>query len=209
MKHALMILALLLPLVLPGICFDSLEHRYSAQVSNESFLIDPWHGVGHIVPGCSEIDLIKFYGAKNVRYAAIEIGEGETAQGSILFPGTLDAVAIEWKQTYSQPERITISSRGTRWHTQEGITIGTSLDQLEVINGRPFKLTGFCWDYEGRTVSWEKGRLSQQLQLDLRPTKDVSESEFETVLGDRYFSSSFPAMKKLGLVVEKIFVRWD
>ena len=92
---------------------------------------------------------------------------------------------------------------------REGTTIGTSLDKLEAINSGPFSLTGFGWDYEGRTVSWQKGKLPKQLQLDLKPIKTVPDKAYDSVLGDRYFGSSFQGMKKLNLAVEKIFVRWD
>lgn len=198
-----------LTFVLTCICFVYIEGICSPQVSNEPFLFNPSKSVGHITPDCSETDLIGFYGAKNVQHAFIEIGEGETVKGSILFPGTPDAVKIEWKEEYKYPKRITISSKGTHWHTKEGITTGISLDTLEKINGCAFKLTGFGWDYGGRTISWEKGKVPQQLQIDMTPTKKVSQSEFQTVLGDRDFSSSNPIMKKLELIIENIFVRWD
>jgi hypothetical protein len=208
MKRSPVILAFL-ALILSGMYFDNLEGTCGAQISKESFLIDPAKSVGRIVPNCTEADLIRIYGAKNVQRDDIDEGEGDTVPGTILFPDSLDAVTIEWKHEYSQPQRITISSKGTHWQTKDGITIGTSLDSLEVINGCPFKLTGFAWDSEGCTVSWENGKLSRQLQLELTPTKQISKSEFDEVVGDRDFSSSFPIMKKMGLIVEKIFVRWD
>jgi hypothetical protein len=182
---------------------------FGQQIGLESFLINPLSSVGRIVPNSTEADLIRTYGAKNVKRVTIDVGEGETVQGSVLFPGTPDAVEIEWAKLYSQPVRISISSKGTKWRTREGITIGTSLDELEVINGGLFSLTGFGWDYEGRTVSWEKGKLPKQLYLDLKPIKAVPEKTFENVLGDRSFSSSFPGMIKLKLAVKKIFVRWE
>ncbi len=204
MKRIQMIVILLI-----GLWSLGPESSFGQQIQGEAFLIDPLHSVGQIVPKTTEADLVRLYGARNVRRVTIEVGEGETVPGSVLFPGTPDAAQIEWAYDYREPKRITISSKGTRWHTAEGITVGTSLDRLEAINGCPFSLTGFGWDYSGRTMSWQKGKLPRQLQLDLRPVRDVPEKEYEHVLGDRDFSSSFPGMKNLKLVVERIFVRWD
>jgi hypothetical protein len=208
MQRSSMIL-FVLTFVLTSVCFVSHYGLCAPQESKETFLFDPSKNVGKITPGCSETDLIAFYGAKNIQHAFIEIGEGETVQGSVLFSGTPDAVKIEWKEEYKFPWRITISSKGTHWHTKEGIAVGISLEALEKINGGPFKLTGFGWDYGGRTISWENGNLPRQLQIDLTPTKKVSESEYQSVSGDRDFISSNPVMKKLGLTVENIFIRWD
>jgi hypothetical protein len=173
------------------------------------FSIDPVKGVGPIKPNCTEKDLIDFYGSKNLKRSDIDIGEGETVVGSTLFPASPNAVEIEWKNSFKLPERLTISSPGTQWKTKEGITIGTTLDQLEKINGGPFTLTGFGWDYEGRTMSWESGKLPKQLQLELVPTQKVTDEEEDSVQGDRGFKSDHPVMKKKKLAVKTIFIRWD
>lgn len=36
---------------------------------------------------------------------------------------------------------------------------GTSLKELQRLNGKPFRLFGFSWDYGGLVESWQKGRL--------------------------------------------------
>jgi hypothetical protein len=105
------------------------------------------------------------------------MGEGETVVGTTLFPNSPNALHIEWKDSFRIPERLTISSPGTQWKTSEGITIGTTLEQIAKFNGGPFTVAGFGWDYEGRTLSWENGNLPKQLQLDLVPTQEVTAEE--------------------------------
>jgi hypothetical protein len=134
--------------------------------------IDPATVIGgNINKETTEQDLINTYGKKNVQRAKIAV------DGTVLFPGTKDALTIEWKADFAQPERITITNVGTRWRTKEGISIGTTLKTVEQANKGPFKLTGFEWDYPGRTTSWEKGKLSPSLQLDFAATKKVSVKE--------------------------------
>jgi hypothetical protein len=177
--------------------------------AKDPFLIDPPRRVGRITPACTEKQLIAIYGARNVRRARIHLGEGEYVEGTVLFPGTPNAVEIEWKRAFSHPKRITIAAARTRWRTKEGITIGTALSKLETANGLPVRLMGFGWDYEGRTVSWGKGRLPKELTVDLAPTRGVSTGEERAVRGGREFSSGHPSMQKMGLVVARLFVSWQ
>jgi hypothetical protein len=176
--------------------------------AKDAFLIDPPRRVGRITPTCTEEQLIAIYGARNVRRGKVHLGEGEYVEGTALFPGTPNAAEIEWKQDFSHPKRITIASARTRWRTRDGITVGTSLEKLETANGLPFRLMGFGWDYEGRTVSWGKGRLPKELTVDLQPTRKVTAAEERAVQGDREFSSGHPSMQKMGLVVARLFVSW-
>jgi hypothetical protein len=171
--------------------------------------IDPARAVGgNINKETTEQDLINTYGKKNVQRAKIAVGEGEKVDGTVLFPGTKDALTIEWKADFARPERITITNVGTRWRTKEGISIGTTLKTVEQANKGPFKLTGFEWDYPGRTTSWEKGKLSPSLQLDFAATKKVSAKEQAMVAGSDSFSSRHPVMGKMMLKVVRISVRW-
>jgi hypothetical protein len=47
------------------------------------------------------------------------------------------------------------------WATANGIRIGTALAEIEQMNGKPFKLSGFDWDYGGRVTDWQDGKLSK------------------------------------------------
>lgn len=171
-------------------------------------LIYPETHVGGILRASSEKDLIMIYGGQNVTRSSIPVGEGQEVEATVLFSSSTDKVFIEWKKSFSEPQRITIDQSGTKWKTKEGITVGTSLDELEKINGGPFLITGFGWDYPGRTVSWEKGKLPRQLQLELGQSKDIGETEYLQVVGDGYKSSDHPVIKKMGLKVRTIYVRW-
>lgn len=75
-----------------------------------------------------------------------------------------------------EPERriqVTLSAQGKirsmsvhgtqgAWHTAQGIGLGTSLAQLERINGRPFKFrTLDMAEDAGRIVDWQGGKLAR------------------------------------------------
>lgn len=182
---------------------------FSALASSQDYIIDPTIRVGAITPTTTEKDLISLFGADNVKRYEIDVGEGDVVEGTMLFPGTDHALTIEWKTSFANPERITIRSGSTVWQTVQGIKIGSTLEEVEEANGNNFKITGFEWDYPGRTVSWEGGTLPKQLQLEFEPQTEVSFQEIMQVSGDSYFSSSNEIFKKMQLKVAVIYIRWD
>jgi len=182
---------------------------FSGCTDEFDYLIIPSSKVGAITPKATEVELRKIYGNKNVKLYEVDVGEGDVVEGTIVFPNTNKELTIEWKSKHKDPERITIYRADTKWITNNGITIGTTLEEMEKINGGIFKLTGFGWDYPGRTVSWEQGNLPIQLQLDLDPDVKLSDKELMQVSGDSYFSSNNPIIKKMKLKVVRMHILWD
>jgi hypothetical protein len=175
----------------------------------QNWVIKPELNVGEITKNSSEQDLIKIYGKKNIKRTEIDVGEGEVVLGTILFPETKKQITIKWKEGFSKPDRITVAHINSTWRLNNGIKIGSTLEEVERLNKGPFKLTGFEWDYPGRTVSWEKGKLPAQIQLDFEYTADIPQEEFIQVLGDRNLSSKNRFIRKMNLKVKTIFIRWD
>ena len=173
------------------------------------FLVKPATSVGMINKTSTEAELIEAYGKDNVKRYQIPVGEGFEVEGTILFPGTDKELTIEWKNDFKEPRRITIAHPNTKWVIDSGISIGTTLGKLEKINGHGFKLTGFDWDYPGRTVSWEQGVLPRQLQLDLDSDVELPFEDQKKILGDGLFNSGNKIIKKMNLKVVRIYIRWD
>lgn len=172
-------------------------------------IINPNTNVGAIHKNTTEQDLIKLYGKDNVTRHDVDIGEGETVPGTILFPGTRRELTIEWQGPYSKPVRLSVVRTDSEWTLASGVRVGSTLDDIAKANNGMFKLTGFEWDYPGRTVSWEKGKLDQHLQLDLGSDVEVPMKEYTQVLGDTSYRSDNPVIRKMQLKVEAIYIRWD
>src|SRR5688572_10412137 len=189
----------------------------SVHVYSQNWQIVPGSNVGPITKDTSEKELIKMFGGTNVKLSPIDVGEGETQLGTVLFPGNPQKRAyILWRDpgTRLQPESISVKDKNTIWKSDKGITIGTSLRALEALNGGAFALTGFAWDYEGTVVHSNGGKLTElgvgagedilgrTLLLRLAPaprTRNIP--EYKKVLGDNIFLSNDPAMKKINPVV--------
>jgi hypothetical protein len=181
--------------------------------------------VWHIIPGrsagsvnatSSEADLAKHYGAAAVKPVRVELGEGETTPGTVLFPDDSSRRAeIIWQDTVgrSRPSRMVLRGSRSQWTVGPNISLGTSLKELERINGRSFTLAGFGWDYAGVVTEWGGGSLDSalagvKLYLDPGPEQYRS-APYSQVLGDRDYSSSLSPMQQLNPRVAQIFVDFE
>ena len=156
----------------------------------------------------SEASLIQRFGAANVQSKTVELGEGETAPGTVV-----NGLEIVWKDPAARrnPRYVRIPSSSNA-ETYEGIRIGTDLKTLEKINGAPFTLAGFNWDYAGTVFSWGSGRLSQipcKLLLRLEPPRSADQGAASRLVGDREFSSSSADMQFVNPRVYEILLMFD
>ena len=174
---------------------------------------------GPITGNTSEADLQALYGPENLVPAEIEIGEGLTEPGTVLFPHDPRKKAeIFWiGPDRKKIKALRITEENTIWKTSRGLTIGTSLKALSRLNQRPLRLVGFAWDYGGTIVDCNGGGLKELgthvsgglegRTLILRVSPDPKwrgSHEYGSVKGDREFSSDHPAMKKMNPTVYSI-----
>ncbi|MBC9878262.1 hypothetical protein G8O24_13005 [Bradyrhizobium sp. INPA01-394B] len=92
--------------------------------------------------------------------------EGETYKGLVLFPKAMDR-RIEIAFTDDKARRaagftLRDTAKSSRWSVN-GITIGSSLADVQKANGKPFLVAGFEWDYGGFVTDWKGGALSHPM----------------------------------------------
>jgi hypothetical protein len=179
-----------------------------------------WHigpgRTGPITSQSSEAELRQRYGTAALDSVRIELGEGETAPGTVLYPGdSLQRIEILWRDTLNRrgPARLVLRGSRSRWQVGPGVSLGTSLKDLERLNGGPFMLAGFAWDYAGVITDWKGGALDSLLarvKLYLDPGASQYQSPaYSQVLGDRDYSSGSAAMQQLDPKVSQIFVDFE
>lgn len=184
----------------------------------EDRTIVPGVRVGPITRTTTLADLRATYGAQNVRAEAIEAGEGETAPGATVFPDdSLRQVQVAFRDSSgTAPRFVVIRGDSSLWHTDRGVTLGTRLDRLTALNGRPFVLLGFGWDYGGTVASWNGGNLALdstagRFIVRLHPTRTgpAADSLSRDVLGDREYPSDRPSMAALEPVVDELLTIFE
>lgn len=169
----------------------------------------------------SEAALIAAFGAANVKREDIDVAEGSTEKGTVIF-GADEKRRIEvlWHDSAKRrrPSAITVRDPST-WRVavpgQPSATIGTGSDlaAVETANGKPFSLYGFAWDMGGYSAGWKSGRLDKpeggcSLSLRFGPDPSAKDAAVNKVSGDKTFASNAPGMRAVKARVEQITLGW-
>lgn len=168
----------------------------------------------------SHASLVSRHGASNVVDAEIEIGEGQRERGTVLFTTSdADRLEILWQDPHARtrPRRVIVRGERSNWTAPRGLALGTDLRNVERINGRPFRLAGFGWDYGGTQLAWSGGTLEHAagpgctLRVRLNPpvgTDERSPKQYAQVTGGNEYSSSHPAMQAINPRVHEIWLEY-
>jgi hypothetical protein len=196
-------------------------HRTPVSTENA---VDPtlWltNAPGHVASvdsATSRLKLVERFGAANVVDDSIQYADAPPVFGTVLFPkDSTRRLEIIWTdpKTQSHPERVFLRGESGRWAADPGIRLGMRLTELERVNGKPFTLTGFDWDYGGTVSDWKGGTLARRsselphLFVQLSPAEADTGAVRDSVAGDREFSSHDPRMQQLNPHVQVISVAY-
>jgi len=182
------------------------------------WLCIPGVQVGQIKANTTEQDLIEIYGKANVVRDSFLEGEGEYVNETILFPNTKNELQIIWKdaENLKSPYVITYRKPNADWKTDNNICIGTTLKELERINGKEFIILGFGWDYGGTIIDWNGGKiaktnkLASELDLIARLSYSdkvkLNDSELEEISGDKEIKTSNKILQKMNPKIYEIII---
>ncbi|MBL9185179.1 MAG: hypothetical protein JNN17_23735 [Verrucomicrobiaceae bacterium] len=155
--------------------------------------------VGLIKPGMTATELERAYGKANVKHEDIPGAEGETIPGARLFADTDRELEVIWDPENEKKKVVfDVHVIGTAWKFENGLKTGMTLEEVEKINGKPFKISGFAWDYGGY-ANFEGGKLAGKVSLRFNPsTEDIP----EYLQGDKELSSADKKLRVVKPVVE-------
>lgn len=162
--------------------------------------------------------LASAFGAANVRDGEIPGAEGSTERGTLIFPDDpARRIEILWQDEKNSriPAMVRVGPESTWTFAVEGGALkpGQSLAEVRALNGGPFALAGFEWDYGGTVTDWKAGRLARipggcTLSVIFAPDPDAPEKARLKVSGDATFSSDGAAMKAVRPKVEVLSFGW-
>jgi len=194
----------------------------STVITKDDWLCVAGEKAGIIISTTSEQELIDKLGSANVSaHDTVYGAEGFFTIGTVLYKGTPNEAHIVWKDTlnFKNPEYVEVGfappgkENQTKWHTDTGVKAGTTLIELERINGGSFKFSGFGWDYGGTVVDWAGGKLADTNNpglLSVILAYDYENPDLQPMadklLGDSSFDSKDPNAQKLNPVVSHIFI---
>lgn len=185
--------------------------------ATEDFVCVPGERVGSLITATTSLEELKAkLGDAVIAKDSIYIGEGYYEVGTTIYKGTPNELQVLWKDTlnFKNPSSVliggssTANATATQWHTDSGIKIGTSLKELEKINGKAFLFSGFGWDYGGQVVDWQAGKLGLPdgisyvaVELTYNYEDEKLNKLAENVMGDSSFLSSQSEAQQLNPVV--------
>jgi hypothetical protein len=173
----------------------------------------PGASFGPLLTTSSEQDLVSTFGAGAVEPTQVDLGEGNFAPGTLVFRNDpLQTFSVTWQDTIARrtPESVRLAGDTSRWTTTTGIGLGTSLSELERLNGSPVGITGFGWDYGGTITDWRGGKLAPltgRMVVSVAPADTAT--DVSSVLGDSVFTSSDTAFTRIQPRVTRIIVWFE
>jgi hypothetical protein len=124
-----------------------------AQTARERAPLTPILGCGGAFgPQSSHAELVKRFGPLDVTFEQVGRAEGEMANATVLYASLPELrVEIEWfdETKRARPSVITVFGPDNRWRGPLGIKGGMTIQELEKIAGKPFRINGFAFDVAG------------------------------------------------------------
>ncbi|MDC7786353.1 hypothetical protein J2S22_001014 [Rhodoplanes tepidamans] len=116
---------------------------------------------GVFAKSSTHLALATAFDAKNVDFTEVDGPEGSKLNASVLFPTEPKRrLEVLWQNEAARSDIALIVITGqSAWTGPKGLKLGLGLAQLEKINGKPFKLSGFDQDNGGSVVDWQGGAL--------------------------------------------------
>ncbi len=165
----------------------------SSAVNNEMTCSYPVHA------GESAKDILDRYG-KDARREQLE-NEGGTYEAVALWPDDPEKrIEVSFKDgDMNEIDAVAVAGASPRWSVA-GVKFGTTLDEVERLNGRPFKLYGLGWDFGGMIFDWNGGALGKiegGCRVGVSMADRMAAAGFLPVelTGDRELRSDLPSLR--------------
>ena len=108
------------------------------------------------------LKLTTAFGSKNITFSDVEANDGSKVPASVLFPNDPKSwLEVWWSDPAARSDihLIVIGSQST-WTAPGGMRLGQTLEQVEKLNHKPFKLKGFDKDRIATVSDWDRGALA-------------------------------------------------
>ncbi|PWV44864.1 hypothetical protein [Chitinophaga sp. S165] len=148
--------------------------------------------------------LYTMYGKQNVEERTAQDFQGnDDGTAFYVFPDTDNEMIVQFNGAGGTS--VTFTKENSKWKPPFGIKVGDPLDKVVKVNGRDFRINGFEWDNGGQVADWEGGAFAGKgVNIAFKANNSSDPKLYDQVTGDKKVKTDASAMKKLGVVVEKI-----
>jgi hypothetical protein len=154
------------------------------------------------------------FGAAKVAIQEIEGAEGIKILGTVVYPNDprrrLEILWID-KDMRRRPGAIWISHE-SQWTGWRGVRIGMTLEDVEALNGKPFRLRNFDQEYGGIVTDWRGGAMEHipggcRISVRFEPDKNTGPKTYNALDGQQFLSSN-PRIKAFRSTVGEIYTTY-
>ena len=127
----------------------------------ENFQIIVGKSVGNITANMTHDDILKLFGKDRVTIDTVLEAEGTVETlATFVDKGKATEIIVKWADSFrlKRIDRIQVGFEGAPY-TLDGLKIGSTIADLERVNGKPMKFSGFGWDYGGYVTDFGKGKF--------------------------------------------------
>jgi len=166
-------------------------------------------------PDSSHAKLAMAFQPRNVSFTQVDDASGGKAMASIVFAkDPKRRLEVWWSKPASRSDTHLIVINGqSGWIAPGEIRLGLTLAELEKLNGKPFKLTGFDKSNVAALSDWNAGVLSAlpggcKIGVSLRAASTTPAADLNALSADRAFTSADSAMRAANPTVSEILVAY-
>lgn len=168
---------------------------------------------GPFAADSSETRLVETFGRENVVTGEVPGPEGSTVLATTLFPNDPEKqIEIGWwdEENLTQLAYFTVPAADT---SPQGVKAGMTVKDVEALNGAPFEMQGFWWDYGGY-ANFTGGRLGAPeegclVSVRFAPTGEYPQDlNVDAVSGEVTVPSTEPLLEQLDVRVESLSVSY-
>jgi hypothetical protein len=167
---------------------------------------------GPFAKDSSHLKLSMFFDSKNITFTDVE-ASGSKVPASVLFPNDPKRrLEVWWSNITARKDihLIVIGGQST-WAAPGGLRLGQTLEQVEKLNHKPFKLKGFDKDGIATGTDWDGGALVTvaggcKAGVSLRADAKASAITIGALSVDEEYSSSDSAIRAAKPTVSEILI---
>lgn len=166
-------------------------------------------------PDSSHAKLAMAFKSRNVTFTQVDSGSGAKVMASVLFEkDPKQRLEVWWSTPANRSNTHLIVINGqSDWIAPNEIHLGLTLAELEQLNGKPFKLSGFDRNRIATLSDWDGGHLSApaggcKIGISLRADPKTAASALSDLPADRAFTSNDASLRAANPTVSEILVAY-
>jgi hypothetical protein len=166
-------------------------------------------------PDSSHVKLAMAFQSRNVTFTQVDASSGAKVTASVLFAkDPTRRLEVWWSRPASRSDihLIVINGRSD-WTAPGELRLGLSLADVEKLNGKPFKLSGFDKSNVATLSNWNGGALAKlpggcKIGMSLRAGPTAAPVAISAAPADREFTSTDSAVRAVNPTISEILVAY-